>query len=448
MTKDPSTTAGPSVSELSLKEQLEARLHKDPDVEVHDTIRAILASLMTQGGGSAPSSKDTKSGTDAPASVSSRAPVPESTTGKGKAVSFDVPATTTVTVASSKDVVESMNAVHNIQAAFETLSSDFSFPSRLDFTPTSSVPSSPHVSDSESVSTSRLAYTSRNAPVRYYEQALSALLSQLDAVESWGNEEVRIVRKEIVARVETALEEVEKEVQERFVQRLAREAGGGSVEVDEKGAEEKPRSGEVPVSEFVQVGVPTRTAHVEGHAIGLSAEPVEMPTSSQEASLDEEQAGGKMETTPTSDAEPNECSTLSDEKTSDDTEDSVRSVSQTVSSQLANEFVSSERAEPLEGPSLAGSAATVISADKTTTTRSEFPSYPPTSSLAPVTEPASRGASGLRTDSDPVDTFLLPAATELVIPNRLDTNEEDEVVVVDKEHGEASDGDNWSEVEA
>jgi hypothetical protein len=66
--------------------------------------------------------------------------------------------------------------------------------------------------DSDSDSTifleRRLTYTARNAPVRYYEHALSALLGQLDAIESSGSERVRERRKEVVGRVEKALEEV------------------------------------------------------------------------------------------------------------------------------------------------------------------------------------------------------------------------------------------------
>jgi hypothetical protein len=128
------TPAGPSSSGLSLKEQLEARLYQNPRVEVHDTIQAILASLMTEkteaARTSASASKEAKPRTDATASTSSSTPTAEGK-GKGKAVSFNVPS---VTAPTSKDVVDSMNTIHNIQAAFNTLSADFSFPIRLDFT--------------------------------------------------------------------------------------------------------------------------------------------------------------------------------------------------------------------------------------------------------------------------------------------------------------------------
>src|SRR6202044_2880043 len=160
--KNKDVTAGsPSSSGLSLKEQLEARLHKDPNVEVHDTIQAILTSLMTtpQGVQAPTPSSDVKAKADTPTRASSST-TDTGVKGKGKAVSFDIAADITPT---SKDVVESMNAIQNIQATFNTLSTDFSFPTRLDFTPPPSVPSSPHASDSESISTSQLAYTSTNA---------------------------------------------------------------------------------------------------------------------------------------------------------------------------------------------------------------------------------------------------------------------------------------------
>ncbi|SJL06343.1 uncharacterized protein ARMOST_09679 [Armillaria ostoyae] len=178
--------------ESSLKAELEARLNNDQSNEIKDTIHAIFASL-----------NDAHS--NAPSSSS-----------KGKEKAHPISAED----ATSKDVVSSMEAVRNVETAFHALESEFVFPIQLDFTPAPS----PASSDSESSLTGRLAYTSRNAPVRYYEQSLSGLLAQLDSVESFGNEALRSVRKEVVGKVESALEELEREVEGRWRSKTAKEA--------------------------------------------------------------------------------------------------------------------------------------------------------------------------------------------------------------------------------
>jgi hypothetical protein len=437
-----------SSSALSLKEQLEARLYHDPSVEVHDTIRAILASLTTgqsseAAHASASSPKGAKRRGDAPATSSSSVPVAEAK-GKGKVVSFDVP---TATVPTSKDVVDSMNAIHNIQAAFSTLSADFSFPTRLDFTPPSSAPSSPHGSDSESVSTSQLAFTSTNAPVRYYEQALSALLSQLDAVESWGNEEVRKQRKEIVARVEAALEEVEKEVQERFVHRQARKARSESVEVEVAKVEGKGQSVELPAYEVVQAAVPALAE--EPATVGVEA--ADAPAAVENVSAPAKQQPSAHETILTIDPETTASSNPSDEGVADLSEESGSKINDIPVSTSDEVLASPSEVPESEEPSL---SATLNFADGNlldTSGNAAVSSYPPISQIRGISsdaEQASDDTSTTQEESEAVDTFLLPAATESPVIKRPAVHEEDELVVIDKEHGEASDGENWLEVEA
>ncbi|KZP15241.1 hypothetical protein FIBSPDRAFT_750658, partial [Athelia psychrophila] len=173
----PAPTSG-----LSLKEQLEARLHSGPNVEVHDTVRAVLASLMSGGAPAgaastpASSSAPTTAGPSASASASS---AEDEGKGKGKAPTTNPTSGPAAASPSptSKDVLDAMNTIHSIEAHFSVLASEFSFPTRLDFTPPSSRPSSPAFDSASLVN--HLAYTSANAPVRYYEQALSALLGQL-----------------------------------------------------------------------------------------------------------------------------------------------------------------------------------------------------------------------------------------------------------------------------
>jgi len=87
--------------------------------------------------------------------------------------------------------------IQDIRSALEKLSSDFSLPSSLDF------------ADDEA---DGLAYTPTNAPIRVYEHALDGLLEQLDAIESDGDEEVRVERRAVVKEVEKAIEDVERKV--------------------------------------------------------------------------------------------------------------------------------------------------------------------------------------------------------------------------------------------
>lgn len=418
-------------SGLSLKEQLEARLRKDPNVEVHDTVQAMLASLATASAEHASTSTPSAS---APGPAPKAAPLGSTTEGKGKgkAVAFDLPRVTSdvPSIHTSKDVSDSMNAVHDIEAAFNTLRTDFSFPTHLDFTPPSSVPSSPHTSDSESTLSSKLTYTANNSPVRYYEQALNALLGQLDAIESWGNEEVRKERKVVVGRVESALEDVEKEVQERFVQRMAKEAG--QVVIADKGevkAEETPLvDTSVPVVEEVIVEAPV--ADLEFVAVVSEPEEALDPsdTISQAAPLTEDPISSSAPESTTEEFSATEESSL------DASEATVTPLVDTVDGETSP--LAETSPEGLEGLSVE-EAVPVPQSSYPPTAQS---SYPPTPSLA---EPGSESTA--QPDSERLDTFLLPA-TSPITPKRPNVTEDaDELVVVDKDHSEGSD---WSEVEA
>lgn len=190
-TQTPVQDATPKTTTQSLKEQLEARLNNEYATEVKDTIQALLASLSDTG--------------------------PRHGKGKGKEVASEATPDPTVS-----DVAKSIQTVHSIETAFSTLESEFVFPAQLDFTP----PSSPSTlvsplpgTESTTVSDSaihHLAFTARNQPLRFYEHALGELLSQLDRIDSFGNEELRARRKEVVGRVERALEELEREVDARW----------------------------------------------------------------------------------------------------------------------------------------------------------------------------------------------------------------------------------------
>ncbi|KAF8887803.1 hypothetical protein BD779DRAFT_1800508 [Infundibulicybe gibba] len=224
--------------ESSLRQELESRLNNEYATEVRDTIQALLASLAeSPSAPSLPSSKPSGKGKEkAPEFTEGRPPTPH-------------------------DVDHSMNDVRSIEATFAALESDFTFPHQLDFIAPAPAQDRPGslVSDSGS-STSRLAFTARNHPVRFYEQALSALLVELDAIDSFGNESLRSKRKEVVGRVGHALEELEKEVEGRWRSRAAKEAKSpaGEAVQDLPGAAVSPQPTAVSIGAANTADAPAR----------------------------------------------------------------------------------------------------------------------------------------------------------------------------------------------
>ncbi|KAL0581371.1 hypothetical protein V5O48_000635 [Marasmius crinis-equi] len=256
----------PTSPATTLKKQLETRLNNDEAVEIQDTIQAILASLADAT--TYQSQPQPFASAPAPAASGTRS-FPILATGKGKE---KVESSPTESEPTSNDVLKSMETVHNIDAAFTAIQQDFVFPTTLDFTPTSSTAPSPVSSDTENPTPtiSKLAYTSRNHPIRYYEQSLSGLLSQLDGVESFGNGEVRMRRKEVVARVEGALDELEREVEGRWKVRVEKER----------------RESPVPASHEAETPAPAADFVILGNA---ATAPVERgPEAAQNATTEEE----------------------------------------------------------------------------------------------------------------------------------------------------------------
>ncbi|KAG6891098.1 hypothetical protein C0995_014188 [Termitomyces sp. Mi166 len=346
----------------SLKEQLEARLNNEFHSEVRDTIQAIFESLRDADNHepsvlAAPSSKATSSS-------------------KGKAKAEESSTTTTSARSSnstSKDVVDSFNEVRSIEAAFHALETDFTFPATLDFISSHLASSSPASSDSEtSTSTTHLAYTSRNHPVRFYEQALSALLAQLDSIDSFGNDTLRAMRKEVVSRVEKALEELEKEVEGRYKTRLAKKAKS------------------VPIETAAVPEVPTTTT---------SATPDPDSAPAPEPQVEESTSAPAVPSGP-------ELTTPSSEEPSSEPSEPSESPSPTVPTDAEPDLAASEPTIADESFSLSSSSATVkgeIQASDTT----PF-------TVSPSVESASTGA------------FLLATGPE-TIPNRPNNNDNDDV---------------------
>ncbi|KAJ7456514.1 hypothetical protein FB451DRAFT_1143148 [Mycena latifolia] len=174
-----SSKSAPSSGESALKEELEARLRSQQSSEERDLAEAIRMSLAEA--------------TVAPADSKGKAPAP----------------------APVKDVTTSTAEVSSIDAAFSALSSEFVFPAELEFSTSRSA--SPARAGSEAQSAmERLSYSAKNQSVRFYQQALSGLLAQLDAVESFGDGGLRHARKEVVGRVESALDELEAVVEGKW----------------------------------------------------------------------------------------------------------------------------------------------------------------------------------------------------------------------------------------
>ncbi|KAJ7823618.1 hypothetical protein B0H14DRAFT_1310323 [Mycena olivaceomarginata] len=161
-----------------------------------------------------------------------------------------------------KDVASSTAEVHAIDASFAALSSEFVFPPQLDFSTSRTASPTRNGSAEESVM-AKLSYSPQNQPLRFYHQALSGLLARLDAVESFGDEELRHGRKEVVGRVEGALDEVERIVEGKWRRWAGRERAstpesvpvesGPSPAVDEAPVVVTAEDGDAPAAELVEV---------------------------------------------------------------------------------------------------------------------------------------------------------------------------------------------------
>jgi len=130
-----------------------------------------------------------------------------------------------------------LTSVEAIQSSFEDLRSNFVFPTEVSF----------NDSPSDGNPISKLAYSSINRPIREYEQALNKLIGQLDEISSSGNETLRLKRKQVVLDIEKAIEELEGQIEARWVQTRARNTALPEVEhTPEKSGEAqmKPSSGE------------------------------------------------------------------------------------------------------------------------------------------------------------------------------------------------------------
>ncbi|KAG8733191.1 hypothetical protein FRC11_008050 [Ceratobasidium sp. 423] len=101
---------------------------------------------------------------------------------------------------SNPEINRSHSAISDTLKSFSDLKASFIFPGKLDFLNS--------ISDPNTV-TPKLAYTPNNAPLHRYEHLLTGLLTELDAVESYGQESIRKARKDAIRLIEQELGELD-----------------------------------------------------------------------------------------------------------------------------------------------------------------------------------------------------------------------------------------------
>ncbi len=315
----------------TLKEQLESRLDSEIDDELKDTLVGLLSGLFGRVASPSHSDKvkvDGKEKSAHPeASSSSAIKVhtflylytlialltstsqghPSASNAAQDTKGADLHRTPAMSPGLAKELREelrhtlqsrnlSLGTIKRIEDSLHELTSSFVFPTELDFTlsppatpttvhpslpTTTSRPASPSPSVSDGESQFELAYTPRNKPVRAYEHALNGLLSKLDEVESFGDEEVRGRRKEVVESVENALRDVERRVEESRERALGTEVKPAEVADHDNATETSVPA--APVHHVATSSQPTEPVHIEVRNVSSSREEssVEEPLASE-----------------------------------------------------------------------------------------------------------------------------------------------------------------------
>lgn len=220
-----------SDAEPCVKDGLEDRLMDQYQSELSNAFQSILAGLSEGTSTDTPSERvpvTSVSPTSAQVNVDEEVTA-SSHKGKGKAKETPDSDAEEEPSVSPAQVESSLSEINSIASRLETLITGFQFPAELDFSPSRS--RSPAYSALDTDDAFALTYASTNAPLRAHEHALSLLLGDLDNVPSFGSHVVRDARRSVVARVEQALEELEKGVEERRGRARARKANPVTVTV-------------------------------------------------------------------------------------------------------------------------------------------------------------------------------------------------------------------------
>lgn len=216
--------------EVTIKDLLLRRLNAEQDVELRDLVQDLLAhitgtsssstsaqSASAQGKGKArenpaipfPWTKPSENVAQ-PTNIHNEPAAPVTNADLHRTPALSLSETEAKELFAHRELRrQSLQAIDNIRGQLQAVRSSFTFPESLDVAPRSRSRSPSPVRDSDSESGS-LPFTRRNKPVHVYEHALSGLLTQLDGVESNGDEEVRKRRREVVIEVEQALGDIDK----------------------------------------------------------------------------------------------------------------------------------------------------------------------------------------------------------------------------------------------
>jgi hypothetical protein len=170
------------VVQKPIQELLCERASTETDPEVLVTLNRLLQTLS-----SPPSTSSSTVPAPAATSAETSTPAPPPTPAPAPTATF-----------TRKPSLETLD---RLSTTFSHLTSTFTLPA-ADF----SRPSTPGRSSSP---TTHLSFTTANRPIHEYEAALSKLLTELDAVDSDGDDTVRMRRRELVKSVEGALAELD-----------------------------------------------------------------------------------------------------------------------------------------------------------------------------------------------------------------------------------------------
>ncbi|KAJ7275522.1 hypothetical protein B0H12DRAFT_1066353 [Mycena haematopus] len=308
-----------------------------------------------------------------------------------------------------KDVASSTAEVHAIDASFTTLANEFVFPPQLDFSTSRTASPTRNTTAEESV-IAKLSYSTQNQPVRFYHQALIGLLTRLDAVDSFGDEGLRHERKEVVGRVEGAMDEVERVVEGRWRKWAGRER---VVESTTSSADA------VVASEDTDTDVP---------AALVDSQPVPVPESILESSSPSPAI--PAEASPTNAVVASEVTDVPAASVDSEPVPAPESVQESIpESASLSPAIPADATQP-DSSSYPPSSEPASAAESVATLR---PSSPIPSSPAPLDAVASPTPSA-------IDTFLLPSSSaEPVIQKKPRASDSDTDVDV---------GSDWSEVDA
>ena len=453
----------------------EGHLMTEYESDMRDALRSLFSSVLGGNSSEAPTIS-----VSANPSVSGQGNEEGLSQDKGKGKELPQSDSEEEPPASPAQIDSSLSQITSIASRLETLIANFQFPAELDFSPERSP--SPSYSALDTNDEFALTYTQTNAPLRAHEHALSLLLSELDNVSSFGSRVVKDARRAVVARVEEALEKLEKGVEERRGRVRARKAGSVNVgSVPEQNLESTTVNAE-PVEQTAHpMDVDMDASPSEPEAADLM--PVQVP-------FDEVPAAPVSVDVPIMDASTEGSAKLPDlinPTVLASSEISIEApTSMPISVDLTNTFVTepsvasasfmSNPASPLTTPSEGLAAQVSVPQDVSSpeseellvntvsTVSEEAGEHYPAEVVSAIELPASyppaaneeRSVSDSEAMKSPIpssplseaeiDTFLLPAsrpASPRLVPHNSD---DEDVVVVNYQH-ENKDEDEWSHVE-